>query len=80
MSDGIKVGSRVIIAPEGAESFLQPWRKFAHEGRIGTVTHASRHSCHKGMWWVTFDAKRANAKPQRMDFRERDLRLAPPLA
>jgi hypothetical protein len=54
----IDVGARVRLKPEKAESYLLPYRKFAIDGRLGTVTIINSFNIR-----IDFDVKRKGAKP-----------------
>jgi len=77
-SEGLRRGDRVRIDPATADSWLQPLRQFALEGRLGTVV--SSQVMGFGGWTyspvVEFDVKRKGAKPVRERFNQgRDLVL-----
>ena len=73
--DAFHIGTRVILKPEDAEGWHQPWRSMAKEGRIGTVTQhtANRFDAIK----VEFDVKRKGAKKRALWLDARDIQLAP---
>lgn len=74
MSDEFKTGDRVRLKPNGL-GWLQPFQRFADEGRPGTLTVTQRagwRGMEKAMF-LEFDVKRKGAKPQRMEVIDRDI-------
>lgn len=58
MSD--RTGQRVKLRASDAESWKQPFRRFAEAGRLATVT--GRQGAN-GPWIVTFDVLRGKGRP-----------------
>lgn len=69
----IVVGSRVVIARP--ENYLQPLRRLAEEGRVGTVALIEPPRFRAPIK-VVFDVKRKNAKPVSDWFYANDLELS----
>ena len=73
----VKVGDRVRVKPELANSLIQPERRLVETQRLATVVRAPFEERPHPEWLIEFDVKRKGARPVRTRFRESELEVMP---
>lgn len=70
-----KIGDRVMVKPQSADGFLQPWRGRFNAGRIGTISDSPYKK--DGYFFVRWDHRGGGIEHHwNMWIHERDLMLA----